>query len=301
MQDDFERRMQPNASVPRGIPAVRWLLKRLESYYSMQEWASREDASSVYSLVGPVEMSPEQHPPVDVQLLRAFKKHVVRPYRLLFNALNALLAEFTATLVQGKTTTATVSNLVLGSFCLRDWTARLGLDAGAFRLLSRRMDARIQGQNAELVGLLETLRRIVLDMRGALDVFREAAWQGGPGCDARQRELLSDTVMCERGALTYRQVCLAVDATVRMCAREVEEVKALVVRDLVDACQRCRGDGGNGGNGSNASDSELMEEAYWELRVTAWVTDLYLERDEVERYMAMMAADAGLPYFTSGK
>jgi hypothetical protein len=44
-----------------------------------------------------------------------------------------------------------------------------------------------------------------------------------------------------------------------------------------------------------------MEEAYWELRVTAWVTDLYLERDEVERYMAMMAADAGLPYFTSGK
>lgn len=232
---------------------------------------------------------------VDVQLLRAFKKQVLRPYRLLFNALNASLSELTATLVKGKTTTSTLSNLVLRSFCLADWTATLGMDGAALRLLSRRLDSRIHAHEAELVGLLENLRRIVLELHAALGAFREGAWNDGQRFDDRQRELLSDIVMCERGSLTYRQVCHAVEATVRMCEREVEEVKALVVRDFVDACGRYRDSSDGRGH------VQLMEEAYWELRVTAWVTELYLERDEVERNMAMMAADAGLPYFTSGE
>ena len=235
---------------------------------------------------------------LDVHLLRAFKKHVLRPYRLLFNALNASLTELTATLVQGKTTTASLSSLVLQSFCLGDWTATLGMDRAALRLLSNHLDAKIQAQKVELVGLLGTLRRIMFDLRAALDAFREDAWKDGPRCSERQRELLSDIIMCDRGSLTYRQVCHAVEAAVDMCEREVEEVKALVVQDFVDACGRYRDSSDDGGR---TVKTKLMEEAYWELRVGAWVTDLYLERDEVERNMAMMAADAGLPYFTSSE
>lgn len=251
-----------------------------------------------------------QGPPqtVDVQLVRAFKKQVVRPYRLLFNSLNASITDFTATLVKGKATTTALSNLVLRSFSLADWTATLGLDTAALSMLSKRLDARVEQHKAELLTILAGLRGIVRDLHTAFDAFREGVWENGILCDGRQREALSDMIMCERGSLTYRQVCNAVEGMIGMFEREVEEGKALVVDEFLDACERYRGlddgrrsmeDARNARNTGHVS--KFMEREYWEVRVLAWVTDVFLERDVVERNMVAMAADAGLPYFSSSQ
>ena len=239
---------------------------------------------------------------VDVQVVRSYRKHAVRPYRLLFNSLNAALTELTATLVSGKSLATSVSNDVLRSFSVGDWVEALGLDAQSQTVLSRRLDARIQENKEELVKSFETLRRIVRDMAAALEAFREGMW-ADIACDDDAHEVLRDVSMREaldsqRSAtstttsLTHRQVCRTVEGVVEMCWREVEEVKKLVVEDVVRACEGYRKVKGAGGEGGVYATRE-----YWELRVLAWVTDVYLERDKVERNMKAMAVDAGLPYY----
>ena len=243
---------------------------------------------------------------VDVQVVRSYRKHAVRSYRLLFNSLNAALTELTATLVSGKSLATSVSNDVLRSFSVGDWVKALGLDAQSQSVLSRRLDSRIQENKEELVKSLETLRRIVRDMAAALEAFREGMW-ADIACDDDAHEVLRDVSMREEQvsqrstttslmstttSLTHRQVCCTVDGVVGMCWREVEEVKRLVVEDIVRACEGYRKVKGTGGEGGVYATRE-----YWELRVLAWVTDVYLERDKVERNMKTMAVDAGLPYY----
>jgi len=158
-------------------------------------------------------------------------------------------------------------------------------------MLRDRLDVRIQRSKESLVRTLEVLRRIVEDLAGALGEFQSGAfahWTTGGDLDAESMEMIKDVAMCgDGGSLTFRQVCCAVEGMVCFCRKEVEEVKAVVVGDIVAACARYRGE----------ESRRYRTQGWWEVRVVAWATDVYFERDDVERNMATMAADAGLPYF----
>lgn len=231
---------------------------------------------------------------VDVQTVRGFKKHVLRPYRLLCNAMNASLTDFTSTLVEGKAVTTALSNDILQVYSIGDWVETLGLAASARSLLRKRLETRIRTQREKLVNLLESLRQTVRAMDGALTAFREGVWATLDGdIDDHAREHLRDMAMCSHW--THRQVCCAMERVVGMCGREVDEAKALVVEDFLHACDALASSQGaaSGGGGHDAWNTR----EYWEIHVLTWMTDVFVERDEVERTMAAMAADASLPYY----
>jgi len=224
---------------------------------------------------------------VDISVVRSYKKNIVRHYRLLFNSLNGSLSELTSTLLEGKGATTALSNDILETCSIGEWAKTLGLTHEIRGLLEKRLEHRVRANKAALLATLESLRESVREMHDALYGFREGVWEHleeSGDSEKNQREYLRDVIMCS--SLTHRQVCTAVGEMVGSCEREVEDAKALVVRDFVEACDAI---------GSNAS---YAEKEYWELRVLAWMTEVHMDKEAIEGNMAAMAADAGLAYFS---
>ena len=156
---------------------------------------------------------------------------------------------------------------------------------GTQLLLRKRVAFKMQKALRAFETVLRTLEALYDNMMNGLKEFQQLV-EPVSCSDGEQEESWgdprSDVPVCQE--LTHRTVCRVLNRIVAMYARELR-VKDSIFVDYKSAVF-------NAGDGFH---SEQNEE-YWQVHISAWMTHVFVDFDDVKNTMVGLARDAGMPY-----
>lgn len=178
---------------------------------------------------------------------------------------------------RGKSVVTEMTNLALEANNIDDTVIRLGTNVptGTTTLLKHRYVCKISKLLLALKDLLCELKDMYDTMENSLHTFEGDFGAHGPLDDPRPDVALFT-------ALTHRQACRLVSSIVAMYEKELE-AKTRVVEDLSQACASLFS-GKNHGKG------------FWYVHITAWMSDIFVNRDMVDNILRDIASEGGMPY-----
>ena len=169
--------------------------------------------------------------------------------------------------------------------CSRILDACKGMPEGTQALLNKRVAFKMQKALRAFETVLRALETCYSSMVNEVNKFRhllEAVSYSDDEQDESWGDPRSDVPMCHE--LTHRTVCRVLKQIVAMYARELQ-VKDSVFVDYKSAIF-------NGGDGTRGEQNE----EYWQVHISAWMTNVFIDFDAVKNTMVILARDAGMPY-----
>jgi len=204
--------------------------------------------------------------------LRNWRKGAQRSLRLLFNGMVKALGEWKAGVAQGKILTTDIANLILEYRCIEKDAALMdSLPLDARSIFQSRYTMKLQRKLHSLRMIVETLANACASMSKALEDFKTILCDDES--DTRLGDPRLDMAICT--SLTFRQISLLFDDIVEKYQTELG-IKQKILDDFCNDGQH--------------------DEAFYQVHITAWMTDVEIDSNRVQYVMRDIAVDAGMPY-----
>lgn len=151
----------------------------------------------------------------------------------------------------------------------RDAVLMKSLPPDARSIFKSRYTMKLQRKLDSLRMIVEGLRNASASMSNALEEFKTTLGDDGPHVLEDPR---LDMAICT--TMTFRQISLLFDDIVEKYQRELG-IKQRILNDF--------------------SDDGKHDEAFYQVHITAWMTDVEIDSTRVQQVMRDIAADAGMP------
>lgn len=152
----------------------------------------------------------------------------------------------------------------------KDGSLMDSLPPNARSVFQSRYTVKLRGKLDSLRMIVEALAHACASMLKALEEFKTIVCDDGPDVLGDPR---LDMAICT--SLTFRQISFLFDDIVGKYQTELG-IKQKILDDFCDDGQH--------------------DEAFYQVHITAWMTDVEIDSNRVQRVMRDIALDAGMPY-----